>query len=616
MKKYLVLSFLWVISISAQSQNNIITTEAEFETTLNKPIKIQKVDKGHYFIDFGRAFFGTVLMNAKHGQDAPLTVHMGEKLSGTCRIDRKPGGTIRYQNVKLEKLNAHELLVIDLVPDKRNTNPPAVLLPDSFGVIMPFRYCELENLKIPIEDIKIWQRAFHYKFYDESSHFSSSDKVLNAIWDLCKHSIKATSFTGYYIDGDRERIPYEADAYINQLSHYAVDSVYSLARRTNEYFLKHPTWPTEWILHTVLLFYNDYMYTGDLDVLEKYYDVLKIRTLMELERDDGLISSRSAKMNNELILKLGFKNPETRIRDIVDWPPAQKDTGWKLATAEGERDGYEMVEINTVVNSFYYYNLKLMSEIAGYLQKRKDSIVFLEKSEMVKKSINQKLFDKTRGVYLDGESSDHASLHANMFPLAFDLVPEENLETVISFIKSRGMACSVYGAQYLLEGLFKNGGSAYATHLIRDTTGDRNWWNMIRIGSTITLEAWDMKYKPNMDWNHAWGAAPANIITRHMWGIIPESPGFLIAQIKPQLGYLSFSEIKVPTINGFIHAEYRSLNENHKIYKIKMPENMKGQFIIPDEVVEVVLNDRIITMNGDLLKLDSGLNIIEINQNQ
>jgi hypothetical protein len=321
-------------------------------------------------------------------------------------------------------------------------------------------------------------------------------------------------------------------------------------------------------------------------------------------------------MNNELIVKLGFKNPETRIRDIVDWPPAQKDTGWKLATPEGERDGYEMVEINTVVNSFYYYNLKLMSEIAGYLHKRKDSIVFLEKSEMVKKSINQKLFDKTRGVYLDGEGSDHASLHANMFPLAFDLVPEENMETVISFIKSRGMACSVYGAQYLLEGLFKNGASAYATHLITDTTGDRNWWNMIRVGSTITLEAWDMKYKPNMDWNHAWGAAPANIITRHMWGIIPGSPGFLIAQIKPQLGYLSFSEIKVPTINGVIHAEYRSLNENHKIYKIKLPENMKGQFIIPDEVVEVVLNDRIITMNGDLLKLDSGLNIIEINQNQ
>jgi len=32
-------------------------------------------------------------------------------------------------------------------------------------------------------------------------------------------------------------------------------------------------------------------------------------------------------------------------------------------------------------------------------------------------------------------------------------------------------------------------------------------YNMIKNGSTIAMEAWDMKYKPNSDWNHAWGAA-------------------------------------------------------------------------------------------------------------
>ena len=37
---------------------------------------------------------------------------------------------------------------------------------------------------------------------------------------------------------------------------------------------------------------------------------------------------------------------------------------------------------------------------------------------------------------------------------------------------------------------------------------------MLRIGSTITTEAWANIYKPNHDWNHAWGAAAANIIVR------------------------------------------------------------------------------------------------------
>src|SRR5664280_366879 len=105
------------------------------------------------------------------------------------------------------------------------------------------------------------------------------------------------------------------------------------------------------------------------------------------------------------------------------------------------------------------------------------------------------------------------------------------------------MACSVYGSQYLLEALYKAGEDRYALGLLT-AVNDRSWWNMIRSGSTITMEAWDMKYKPNSDWNHAWGAAPANIITRYMWGIQPVEPGFTKAVIKPQLNQLTFSTIK------------------------------------------------------------------------
>ncbi len=79
------------------------------------------------------------------------------------------------------------------------------------------------------------------------------------------------------------------------------------------------------------------------------------------------------------------------------------------------------------------------------------------------------------------------------------------------------------------------GETDYAYSLLT-ATNDRSWWNMIRSGSTITMEAWDMKYKPNSDWNHAWGAAPANIIPGYMWGIAPAEPGFAKAVIRPQLG--------------------------------------------------------------------------------
>jgi hypothetical protein len=603
----LLLSCTWV-----QAQITDVPNENDFETELNKAQRVVKVGEGHYFIDFGKAYFGTLVLHSKQLQNDSLIVRLGEKLAASNQIDRKPGGTIRYQEVKLDQLQANEDVVVNLRADKRNTKDVAIHLPESFGVIMPFRYCEIENLQIPIEEIEISQKAFYYQFHDEAGSFTSSDTVLNAVWDLCKHTIKASSFTGYYVDGDRERIPYEADAYINQLSHYSVDSVYSIARRTNEYFIEHPTWPTEWLLHTVLLFYQDYMYTGELDMLEKYYEVLKTRTLMDLEREDGLISSKSPKLNAELKTKLGFKNPNTNVRDIVDWPAGQKDTGWKLAKKEGERDGYEMVDINTVVNSFYYYNMHLMSEIAGFLGKIEDVEFFQQKAEKVKKAINEKLFDQSRGIYVDGEGSKHASLHANMLPLAFNLVPKEHQKSVAEFIKTRGMACSVYGAQYLLEGLYNANESEYALQLITETESDRSWWNMIKVGSTMAMEAWDMKYKPNSDWNHAWGTAPLNILTRYMWGITPKTPGFTSVQIKPQLTDLESSEIRVPTQHGIIEAKYHRTAKFEEYYEINLPENMTGEFLILDSKSKVRFNNRRMSRNVTSVELKEGLNILQI----
>ncbi|QXP53862.1 family 78 glycoside hydrolase catalytic domain [Cellulophaga sp. HaHa_2_1] len=611
MRKYITL--LLFITFIANNQAQDSPEKIQLETTLVAPKKITKLGEGSYLIDFGKAFFGTVQLESKKTQNDSLVFHLGEKLNNQNKVDRNPGGTIRYQKVVLNGLSAGKKMDLSLTPDKRNTSGAAILLPKTLGTIMPFRYCEVANLTIPMEELQFFQKAVHNRFHDNASDFTSSDKVLDAIWDLCKHTIKATSFTGYYVDGDRERIPYEADAYINQLSHYSVDSVYTIGRRTNEYFIDNPTWPTEWLLHTVLMFHADYMYTGDLAPLEKHYENLKLKTLMDLEREDGLISSSSPHLTQELIKQLGFKKPDTKIKDIIDWPPAQKDTGWKLATAEGERDGYEIVPVNTVVNSFYYYNLKLMTEIAGFLGKKEDVSFFKNKAASLKKVINTKLFDTDKGYYIDGENSTHASLHANMLPLAFDLVPKEHVESVTAFVKTRGMACSVYGSQYLLEGLFKNGEAQYGFDLITETEGDRNWWNMMEVGATMTMEAWDVKYKPNSDWNHAWGTAPLNIITRYMWGIKPKTAGFKIAEIKPQLAELSYTTIKVPTKNGIISGTYQK-SEKSELYTLEIPERMSAEFTIPSSPKKVLLNGKKIKKNKLIILLKSGINVIQLKQ--
>lgn len=596
-------------SFTMGSPTGHITTPNSFQIDRIKPNLFEK--RGDtYFMDFGKAAFATIDFTYNAKTDHILTFRIGEQLEGK-NINRNPpeNSHIRYQEIEVPVKAGQTEYQLPVKVNKRNTLPGKALpLPEGFPVLMPFRYAEVDGAQETLEAKNFTQLAYHSYWEEDASSFTSSNDILNQVWDICKYSIKATTFNGLYVDGDRERIPYEADAYLNQLSHYTTDREYAIARQTIEYFMEHPTWPTEWQQHVALMFYADYMYTGNTELIEKYYEPLKYKTLYELAREDGLITS--TKMTPELMANLGFpKDMKETFRDIVDWPSA----GWGGDPSnKGERDGYVFKDYNTVVNSFYYQNMKIMAEFATVLGKTQEALDFKLRALKVKKSFNEKLFDPERGVYIDGIGTDHASLHANMMPLAFNMVPDEHIESVGKFVKSRGMACSVYGSQYLMDGLYNAGMADYALALLTDTS-DRSWYNMIRIGSTITLEAWDLKYKNNLDWNHAWGAVPANAIPRGLWGIQPKIPGFGIATIKPQMGDLKNSTIEVPTIKGTIKADYAYKNPRLQVFTIEIPANMVAEFeIAPSPGKELLHNGKKVAAAFGSVRLAPGKHEIRL----
>ena len=103
---------------------------------------------------------------------------------------------------------------------------------------------------------------------------------------------------------------------------------------------------------------------------------------------------------------------------------------------------------------------------------------------------------------------------------------------------------------------------------------------MIRHGSTITWEAWDAQFKPNLDWNHAWGAAPANIIPRWLMGIRPLEPGWKRLIIQPQPGNLRYADIRVPTVKGYVSASFRRENGEF-ILRVHIPAGCAAQVVLP-----------------------------------
>ena len=442
------------------------------------------------------------------------------------------------------------------IPRKlRHNNPAAIPLRPEIGEITPFRYVEIEKKGGNPSLVNVIQLAVHAPFNESLSSFDSSDPALNAVWDLCKHTMKVTTAFGLFIDGERERIPYEGDAYINQLSYAACNPDSRLIRLTFDRLMDHPTWPTEWLFHLPIIAATDYMATGNPVIASRHYDELRKRILALKTRPDGLLVAGA----------------------IVDWPQSERD-GYNGGVAASDNAKQVGPMVNTVGNAFYIHALGKMAFLAEVLGKNDNVVDFKVRENKARDSFNRVFFDSKTGLYTDGEGSNHSSLHANMFPLAFGLVPSDRVSMVAQFVKSRGMACSVYGAQYLLEALMKADLEREAIALM-SSSSLRSWRHMIEDGSTTTWEAWDPSVKPNLTWNHAWGSAPANILSRYVLGVRPSLPGFEKVLIAPQIGGLTWVNGMVPTVRGPVSIKI----DNGTSYRLEvsLPKGVTADVRLP-----------------------------------
>lgn len=546
------------------------------EVVPEAPVAIRALADGRLFADFGKAACGTLRVDFLEPFSGKLIIHLGEKPDEKGEIDRNPPGTVRYRRLEALLPAGTTTHTFEIPTIERHLHPKAIKVPDYPFEVTPFRYAEIERPGSgPVPQFT--RLSLYYPFDEKAAFFESDNSLLNDIWSLCRYSMKATSFCGVYIDGDRERIPYEADAYVNQLGHYCVDAEYALARRTTERLILDPTWPTEWLLCSPLMAHADWMYSGDTATAERYYRDLSAKTCMALARTDGLISTQTGLVTPEFLDSVHLHYAP--IKDIVDWPPGKKEMDGPFATEKGERDGFDMREINAVVNAYHYRSLVCMAELALAIGKAGDATTWSQRAKRVFDSFNRVFFDVSKGIYRDGEGSGHSSLHANMFALAFGLVEQDKVPGVAAFIKTRGMACSVYGAQFLLEALYRAEEGDYALELMTAKT-DRSWWNMLNQGATITWEAWDNKYKPNQDWSHAWGAAPANIIARGLFGIEPLLSGFEKVRIKPQTGSLKKGRIRMPTLRGVIEVSFETEKDSY-LLEVLVPANTVAEVHVP-----------------------------------
>ncbi len=469
----------------------------------------------HGLFDFGKACYGQLEIEIS---PTPGRGDLFEVVLGECAANGHvayTGGFRTFRQFTFTLVPGQSVYPIPLPPHLPAYGagmPHFPAPPECQGEVTVFRYVEVNHCWGT--RVTVRRKEFYNDVPEEASRFHSSQLALDQVWEFCRHTLLATSIFPCYLDGERERMPYEGDAYITQLSHFCCGNDYTIARNTIQHFLDHgdKTWPTEWLLCTPFLVRDYLLYSGDHQSVQAWLPHLPQKLLPQHFREDGLLA------------------PTGFVRDIVDWPP-------------GERDGYEMGTANFVPNAYAYGAMKVMAELTG-------DEAYLRRAEALKTAIFR-AFRDTGGGFVDSVGSRHTALHTAVFALRFGLAEGDEAERCRGILREKGMACSVYAAQFLLESCFRGGLDDLGVALIT-SRGERSWLHMMEQGATITMEAWDDQRKRNQDWSHPWGAAPGNIIPRFLVGVRPLAPGFRRFQVKPSPAAPASLVFRQPTPFGAI----------------------------------------------------------------
>ncbi len=530
-----------------------------------------------YVIDLGAEIVGGIRFEIDVPHPCAVNVRFGEQLN--------PDGSVKYRmntgNVYTETWN--------LRAGKQTVETVDM---------MTYRYVQMEHCPFEVTPDAVTGLALHAPFDESVSDFDSDSELLNDLFALTKHTVKVTTQDLFVDSQSRERGAYEGDLLVNLTAAYAHGRDLSIGRFTAEYLSTHRTWPAEYILITVISAWEEYMTTGDDASLQQYYHILRENTFTNRISDPmGLID-------------LGHIPSSSMDSILVDWPPS-------------ERDGYDMtVTYNTVLNAMAARAYRALSRIAYVTGHIEDGKIFTQLAETVRKSLITHAYDEATGafrdgLYADGTPSPHMSQHATAYALACGIYTDSHMaEKLVETIKAHGkIRMSVYGAYFLLMGLYDSGHGDVANALLLDpdtSEGARTWAYMRYVmNATITTEAWNPVNKPNMTLSHPWGAAPAHAITGGIFGIRPTSAGYETFDITLQPHGLRRASLKMPTVKGTVTVAFEE-GEDFAV-TVTIPANTTVVVRLPRRMGQQILLDGTPVKRQDhCVPLGSGTWTIEI----
>ncbi|MDA3613644.1 alpha-L-rhamnosidase [Polluticaenibacter yanchengensis] len=347
-----------------------------------------------------------------------------------------------------------------------------------------FRYVEITNFPgTPVKEQFVGKVV--YDDLDNIGSVATSNNTLNRIFKNAWWGISG-NYKGMPVDcpqrnerqpwlGDRTIGAYGESFLFDNAKLYAkwIDDI-GYAQRADgsipdvapifwRYFGDNVTWPGTYITVTDML----YRQFGDTKTLTAHYPKMKL----------WMNYMHGKYLNNEgLITKDKYGDwcvPPESLEMIHSQDPKRKTDGMLIASGN------------------FCHMLNLMSDFAKVLGYENDIKDFQQKRDAIKTAFNKRFYNAEKGYY------DNNTVTANILPLMFGLVEEENKSTLMLNVadkilnENKGhISTGVIGTQWLMRSLSQNGYENIAYKIASNTTYP-SWGYMAENGATTIWELWN-----------------------------------------------------------------------------------------------------------------------------
>jgi alpha-L-rhamnosidase len=438
-----------------------------------------------------------------------------------------------------------------------------------FETFKPYglRYIQI-NVTGHSEDVKIKRIGVINQIFpfELTGSFSSSDPIMDALWQLGWRTLLVCSEDTYTDTPFRERGLYAGDA----LPQYAITLAGSGDSRLNMRSLEvfqdlyfHIFQPGtlqqegaqgnlgDFPLITLENFRWYVEYTGDMDFARRLYEpyVNLINEYRKMDTVNGL-----------------FIFP----RIFIEWTELRKTN-----TA------------STAANALMVRSYRNMAWLAQKLDRPDDAQLFTRYAGELTESILTHCWDDSKGAFhdgfADGEKMDHHYPIQSAYAVLFGLTNETHHERLRTFfaenladikdVKRAGLA-TPYGGYYILGALYKMGEAGTAERFIR-----QYWSPMIHRHNDT---AWE-NFSDHADGDgqgtlsHAWSGSPTYYMSTQVLGVplmndfADETPGKLI--IAPQAETINQASGTVPRPEGLVHVSWQISGDNLFV-EVEVPQGV------------------------------------------